>query len=74
MAEPPSDADLAKKAEELKKVETKLGSDFDEAPYKAAWDAAGGDCAKVAESLSLKETPKDYADFISMCKAGKFKD
>eukprot|EP00439_Symbiodinium_sp_Y106_P029160 s6359_g3.t1 len=70
----PSDADLAKKADELKKVTTKEGGDFDETPYKAAWDAAGADCGKVATALNLKDTPKDYADFINMCKAGKFKD
>ena len=25
---------------------------------------------KVATALNLKDTPKDYADFINMCKAG----
>eukprot|EP00971_Amphidinium_carterae_P332063 6466003-Amphidinium_carterae.1 len=31
--------------------------------------ASGGDCGKVAATLGLKETPKDYADYITMCKA-----
>ena len=40
-------------------VQTKEGGEFDEAPYKAAWEAAGGDCGKVASTLNLMETPKD---------------
>ena len=71
---PPDASELAAKAGAMKHVETKDGPAFDESGYKAAWDAAGGDCKKVAEALGLKSDPTDYADFINMCKAGKFKD
>nr|ABV22290.1 unknown [Karlodinium veneficum] len=72
-AAPPTESDLQAKAGGLKKAETKEGSEFDEKSYKAAWDAAGGDCAKITETMGLTETPKDYDSYIALCKAGKFK-
>merc|ERR1712070_197440 len=71
----PTEAELAQQAGGLKKTETKAGGgDFDETPYKTAWDAAGGDAAKVQTDLNLKAAPKDYDDYIKMCKAGQFND
>mmetsp|Transcript_6813 Transcript_6813/g.21536 ORF Transcript_6813/g.21536 Transcript_6813/m.21536 type:complete len:80 (-) Transcript_6813:31-270(-) len=71
----PTAEELAAGAGGLKSVETKEAAGaFDETPYKNAWDQAGGDAAKVAESLGMKKVPADYADFIGMCKLGKFKD
>ena len=74
-AVPPSEADLAAKAATMKKVETKTGGDgFDEKMYKTAWDNSGADAKKVAETLGLTSVPKDYDEYLSFCKAGKFKD
>jgi len=75
-AKAPSADELAQKRGSLKQgVETKEGGGaFDETPYKAAWEAAGGDAAKVTETLGLKKVPADYSEFINMCKLGKFKD
>eukprot|EP00418_Pyrodinium_bahamense_P086159 CAMPEP_0179051508 /NCGR_PEP_ID=MMETSP0796-20121207/21282_1 /TAXON_ID=73915 /ORGANISM="Pyrodinium bahamense, Strain pbaha01" /LENGTH=78 /DNA_ID=CAMNT_0020748053 /DNA_START=89 /DNA_END=325 /DNA_ORIENTATION=- len=74
-AKAPSPEELAAKAGDLKKVETKDASGgFDETPYKKAWDDAGGDAAKVAESLGMKKVPANYDEYINMCKLGKFKD
>lgn len=66
---------LAAKAAAMKKVETKTGGDgFDEKMYKTAWDNSGADAKKVAETLGLTSVPKDYDEYLSFCKAGKFKD
>merc|ERR1711924_59855 len=71
---PPKPEELEAAAGALKKVETKSGGDFDEAPYKAAWDHEGGDCAKIKAALNLTAEPKDYDDFITMCKQGSLSE
>jgi len=73
-AVPPTEGELAKGKENMKKTETKTGGEFDEKTFKTAWDNCGGDAAKVAESLKMTAVPKDYDEYITFCKAGKFKD
>eukprot|EP00812_Abedinium_dasypus_P014211 NODE_7723_length_424_cov_222.135501.p2 GENE.NODE_7723_length_424_cov_222.135501~~NODE_7723_length_424_cov_222.135501.p2 ORF type:complete len:78 (+),score=21.96 NODE_7723_length_424_cov_222.135501:21-254(+) len=71
-ASPPTADELDAKRGGLKSAETREGAAWDEAPYKAAWEAAGGDPAKVKEAVNLTETPTDYDSYIQLCKAGKF--
>eukprot|EP00413_Alexandrium_margalefii_P040998 CAMPEP_0204601638 /NCGR_PEP_ID=MMETSP0661-20131031/56159_1 /ASSEMBLY_ACC=CAM_ASM_000606 /TAXON_ID=109239 /ORGANISM="Alexandrium margalefi, Strain AMGDE01CS-322" /LENGTH=77 /DNA_ID=CAMNT_0051612533 /DNA_START=80 /DNA_END=313 /DNA_ORIENTATION=+ len=67
----PSEADLAAKADGLKKVETKEGgSGVDTQVFEKLWDDNGGDVAKMTAAMGWAKGPKEgitKEDFLKTC-------
>mmetsp|Transcript_88751 Transcript_88751/g.249980 ORF Transcript_88751/g.249980 Transcript_88751/m.249980 type:complete len:164 (+) Transcript_88751:67-558(+) len=54
-------------------TEEQAAGDCDVEMYMGIWTTNGGDAEKVTNLLNLKRVPKDYDEYIGMCKAGKFR-